>query len=80
MAELRIPRETGLIVVAVRKDHKRRSPFVFNPSASTKIEAEDDIIVLGDEKQIESLRFLPHLTLPTQAKPQRPRVRKPPAT
>mgnify|MGYP001995606253 FL=1 len=42
--------------MAVRKDHERGSPFVFNPSASTVIEADDDLIVLGDEEQIERLR------------------------
>ena len=56
LADLRIPHETGLIIVAVRKDHQRGSPFVFNPSASTIIEADDDLIVLGDEEQISSLR------------------------
>ena len=56
LAEMRIPHETGLIVVAVRKDHERRRRFVFNPLASTNIEAGDDAIVLGDEEQIESLR------------------------
>jgi voltage-gated potassium channel len=56
LAELRIPHETGLVVVAVRKDHERGSPFVFNPSASTLVEAGDDVIVLGDEEQIQSLR------------------------
>ena len=56
LAELRIPHETGLVVVAVRKDHERGRRFVFNPSASTKIEAGDDVIVLGDQEQIESLR------------------------
>ena len=56
LAELRIPHETGLIVVAVRKEHERGSPFVFNPSASTKVEAGDDVIVLGDDAQIQSLR------------------------
>jgi voltage-gated potassium channel len=56
LAELRIPHETGPIVVAVRKEHERGSPFVFNPSASTKIEAGDDVIVPGDDAQIQSLR------------------------
>ena len=56
LSELRIPHETGLIIVAVRKDHEHGSPFVFNPSASTVIEADDDLIVLGDEEQIERLR------------------------
>lgn len=56
LSELRIPHETGPIIVAVRKDHERGSPFVFNPSASTVIEADDDLIVLGDEEQIERLR------------------------
>ena len=56
MAELRIPHETGLIVIAVRKHHERGRHFVFNPLASTNIEAGDDVIVLGDEEQIESLR------------------------
>jgi K+/H+ antiporter YhaU regulatory subunit KhtT len=43
-------------VVAVSKDHSRGGPFVFNPSASTRVDAGDDVIVLGDEVQIEGLK------------------------
>ena len=56
LAEARIPHETGLIVIGVRKESPPGSPFLFNPLASTTIDAGDDVIVLGDEEQIERLR------------------------
>ena len=56
LAETKIPEETGLIVIAVRKEQQCGGPFVFNPTASTTIDAGDDVIVLGAEEQIKSLR------------------------
>jgi hypothetical protein len=57
LAEAKIPEETGLIVInAVRKEQQSGGPFVFNPTASTTIDAGDDVIVLGAEEQIKSLR------------------------
>jgi voltage-gated potassium channel len=58
LMEAQIPRKTGLIVIAVRKDHGTRTDFVFNPVADTRIEVGDHIIVLGKPDQIESLRGL----------------------
>ena len=55
LVEARIPQETGLIVIAVRKGDSEED-FVFNPVADTRIEPGDDIIVLGREPQIEKLR------------------------
>ena len=56
LAEARIPQETGLIVIAVGKHGKSGLEFVFNPSATTRIEAGDDVIVLGDAGQIDRLK------------------------
>lgn len=56
LAEARIPQETGLIVIAVRKRGHVRQDFVFNPSADTRLEAGDEVIVLGEPDQIEKLR------------------------
>ena len=41
---------------AVRKEQQSGGPFVFNPTASTTIDAGEDVIVLGAEEQIKSLR------------------------
>lgn len=56
LEEARIPQETGLIVIAIGKHSDAGLDFVFNPSAKTRIEAGDDVIVLGDSRQIERLR------------------------
>ena len=56
LAEARIPQETGLIVIAVRKKGQIGHGFVFNPVATTSLEAGDDVIVLGQEDQIALLR------------------------
>ena len=47
LAEARIPQNTGLIVIAVRKRHQIGHGFIFNPLADTRLEAGDEIIVLG---------------------------------
>jgi voltage-gated potassium channel len=55
LQKARIPQRTGLVVIALRKkDHPHE--FLFNPVADTRIEAEDEVIVLGTEEQIGQLR------------------------
>jgi voltage-gated potassium channel len=55
LQKARIPQRTGLVVIALRKkDHPH--DFLFNPVAATRIEAEDEVIVLGTEEQISQLR------------------------
>jgi voltage-gated potassium channel len=56
LADVRIPQETGLIVIAIGKHGKTGLDFVFNPSASTRLEPGDDVIVLGNSDQIERLK------------------------
>jgi len=55
LEEARIPQETGLIVIAVRKG-KGAEGFVFNPVADTGLDPGDDVIVLGRQEQIDALR------------------------
>jgi K+/H+ antiporter YhaU regulatory subunit KhtT len=50
------PQETGLIVIAIGKPTDGAPDFRFNPSAETRIEAGDEVIVLGGGDQIEKLR------------------------
>ncbi|MDH5760691.1 MAG: potassium channel protein [Gemmatimonadota bacterium] len=56
LMDAKIPQETGLIVIAVRKVGPRRHDFVFNPVADTRLDAGDEIIVLGKKDQIDRLR------------------------
>jgi voltage-gated potassium channel len=56
LGEAKIPQQTGLIVIAIGKHSAAGMDFVFNPSATTRIEAGDDVIVLGDSAQIERLK------------------------
>lgn len=56
LMEARIPQRTGLIVIALRKKAAPRHDFVFNPVASTRLEAGDEVIVLGQEDQITRLK------------------------
>ena len=55
LSEVRLPERTGLIVIALRKGAER-SDFLFNPVASTRLEAGDEMIVLGMDEQIAELR------------------------
>lgn len=48
--------ETGLIVIAVRKEGDAADGFIFNPGAETLLAAGDELIVLGTPEQMESLR------------------------
>ena len=54
--EARIPQEAGLIVIAVRKQTDETHRFVFNPVADTRLEPGDEMIVLGQPQQVDSLR------------------------
>jgi len=56
LAQARIPQETGLIVIGLRKRDAEESEFVFNPVASTRLEPGDEMIVLGKTEQIARLR------------------------
>ena len=56
LEEARIPRETGLVVLAVQRRDASPSETVFNPGASTLLEAGDAVIVLGDQSQLRRLR------------------------
>ena len=56
LAEARIPQETGLIVIALKKKGDTPRDFLFNPPADTRLEAGDEMIVLGQEEQINQLR------------------------
>ena len=56
LAEARIPQETGLIVIALRKEGDTPRDFLFNPLADTRLQAGDEMIVLGQDEQIDRLR------------------------
>ena len=56
LLEARIPQETGLIVIAVRKQIDQRHEFVFNPAADTLLDVGDEMIVLGQTEQVAQLR------------------------
>ena len=56
LAEARIPETTGLVVIALRKVDAEAGEITFNPGASARLHAGDDLIVLGTEKQARRLR------------------------
>lgn len=60
LADARIPQNTGLIVIALRKLEREGNgeeyAYVYNPSASTKLDPGDVMIVLGKPEQIQELR------------------------
>lgn len=56
LSDARIPQETGLIVIATRKASGGKDEFVFNPSAETRLDVGDELIVLGTVEQIAKLR------------------------
>jgi voltage-gated potassium channel len=55
LEEARIPKETGLIVIALRRGGES-GDFQFNPGSSTRIEAGDELVVLGEREQVSRLR------------------------
>ena len=58
LIDARIPQETGLIVIAVRKQIDETREFVFNPAADTRLGIGDEMIVLGQPEQVDRLRKL----------------------
>lgn len=60
LEEARIPQETGLIVIAIGKHSETGMDFQFNPSGPTRLDAGDEVIVLGEPSQIERLRTYVH--------------------
>ncbi len=56
LIDARIPQETGLIVIAVRKQIDETREFVFNPAANTRLDIGDEMIVLGRPDQVARLR------------------------
>ncbi len=58
LIDARIPQETGLIVIAVRKQIDQTREFVFNPAADTRLDIGDEMIVLGQPNQVNRLRNL----------------------
>jgi voltage-gated potassium channel len=55
LEEARIPQETGLIVIALRRGGEG-GDFQFNPGSSTRIGAGDELVVLGEREQMDRLR------------------------
>ena len=56
LGEASILNETGLLVIAIHKFGQPYEDATFNPDASILLEAGDDLIVLGDDAQVERLR------------------------
>lgn len=56
LAEAAIPEETGLVVIALRKEGMQPGEITFNPGAEERLSPGDDLIVLGDGDQIRALR------------------------
>jgi len=60
LMDARIPQNTGLIVIALRKKNPEGSEeeysYVFNPVATTRLDPGDIMIVLGAPEQITRLR------------------------
>lgn len=56
LGEARVQDITGLLVIAIHKHGQPYEEATFNPDASTRLEAGDDLIVLGDDEQVERLR------------------------
>ena len=54
LEEARIPQETGLIVIALRR--AAGGDFQFNPGPSTRLEAGDELGVLVEREQVDRLR------------------------
>ncbi len=55
LAEARIPEQTGLIVIAVKKVD---GEIVFNPGSQYILSESENLIVMGHEDQVDKLRIL----------------------
>lgn len=54
LEEMQIPKNTGLIVIAVKK--KDTGTYIYNPSSKTVLNAGDEILVLGTSGNIKKLK------------------------
>ena len=53
LAESQISKNTGLVVIAMKKSYTGK--FIYNPAASTVLEENDKILVLGNPEKLERL-------------------------
>jgi len=56
LSEAKIPEQTGLIILALKR--KDSAKFKFNPGSGTVVQAGDTMVVLGTAKQAEQLQTL----------------------
>jgi voltage-gated potassium channel len=60
LMDARIPQNTGLIIIAIRKKNPEGSEeeysYVYNPVATTRLEPGDIMIVMGSPEQMKKLR------------------------
>lgn len=56
LLEAKIPEQTGLIVLALKKSGE--ATFRFNPSSSETLQAGDTMVVLGPKEKVERLRSM----------------------
>jgi voltage-gated potassium channel len=54
LADLDLHNRVGLVIIAIRRGPKGR--YVYNPTAATRVDAGDTLIVCGEPPQIEALR------------------------
>lgn len=54
LRQIKIPEQTGLIVLAIKKNSGKQ--FAFNPNSEEVLELDDVLIVLGEYEQVEKLR------------------------
>lgn len=54
LEEMQIPKNTGLIVIAVKK--KDTGTYIYNPSSKTVLNEGDEILVLGTTGNIKKLK------------------------
>jgi voltage-gated potassium channel len=55
LAEAKIPQQTGLVVIGLRRAGQLGAP-IFNPGPETRLQAGDVMIVLGGSEQVQRLR------------------------
>lgn len=58
LRELEIPQRTGLIVLGIKKHTPEGDRFIYNPQSTTRIDADDVLIILGDETRLKKLEAL----------------------
>jgi len=59
LKEARIPEQTGLIILALKKNGAK--DFIFNPGSDEILHKDDAMVVLGTNEQIEKLKVTVNL-------------------